>query len=193
MAAIEPSLIERRHRWTVAELQRFVECGAFLPEDRIELIKGELIDRAPIGPDHAGSVDILTDRLGKRIKSRFLMRVQNPIVLDEHSVPQPDIAVVYRRSDFYRSQHPRAEDILLIIEVADSTAHFDRTVKIPLYARHGIPEVWLIDLPKRVIEVYREPDQAQYRVLEHHSKGKLVCAGLPEAWLRAEDVLPSAC
>ncbi len=186
MTTIDPLSI-RRHRWTVKELQRFVEHGAFLPEDRIELIAGELIDMAPIGPEHAGVVDLLMDNLNQRVKQKLLIRGQNPIILGDHSAPQPDVALVHRHNDFYRSHHPHPEDIVLLIEVADTTVHYDRTVKIPLYTRYNIPEVWLIDLSKRCIEVYREPTETGYQTIEHHHQGKIVCASLPDAWLRVEE------
>ena len=121
-------------------------------------------------PINSAAVDVVAFECG----------CKNPVLLNDWSAPQPDIALV--RQARYDKQHPQVNDILLIIEVADTTAHYDRTVKVPLYARHGIPEMWLIDLPKRVIEVYREPVGDDYCVLKHHTQGKIVCAELVDVW-----------
>ena len=179
---------DRRHRWTVAEYHRHIERGAFRPEDRIELIEGELIDMSPIGPDHASSVDILNDEFGERVRPHVLVRVQNPVLLGELSEPESDLALVRRREDRYRQQHPQPADIFLIIEVADSSLDYDRLVKLPLYARHRIPEVWLIDLVNLCVEVYRDSDGERYRATGTHREGRITCARIPEAWLQIEDL-----
>lgn len=179
---------DRRHRWTVAEYHHHIERGAFRPEDRIELIEGELIDMPPIGPDHAASIDRLNSELNYRLFRKTIVRVQNPITLDDHSEPEPDIVLARWREDFYRHGHPGPEDCLLLIEVADSSLDYDRLVKVPLYARHWIPEVWLIDLVHLCVEVYRDPDGKKYRATSTHREGRITCARIPEAWLQIEDV-----
>ena len=179
----------QRHRWTVADMRRFIERGAFKPEDRLELIEGELIDMAPIGPGHADCVDELNERLSVQAQRRFRVRVQNPITLNDTSEPQPDIALVQRHAAL-RGRHPCAEDVLLLIEVSDTTGEYDRNVKLPLYARSDIVEVWLIDLRQRTIEVYRDPEGDQYTDTVIHNTGK-VSAQKVNITVHVDDLFPS--
>ena len=164
-----PTVLEAReraplsyHRWTVAEYHRMADSGLLSTSDRVELIEGEMIDMAPIGSRHAYLVDKLVQVLTRNSGS-CLVRAQNPILLGERSEPQPDVALVRDKS--YMEAHPTASDVLLIIEVADTTLEYDRDVKLSLYARHGIPEVWLLDVNAREITVYREPTGGQYRLI----------------------------
>ena len=180
----------QRHRWTVAEIHRFIEHGAFRPEDRLELIEGELIDMAPIGPEHAECVDELNERLILQAQGRFRVRVQNPITLNDASEPQPDIALV-RRHPAPQGRHPSPEDVLLLIEVSDTTVDYDRNVKLSLYARSGIVEVWLIDLSQRAIEVYRDPEGEQYTDTVIYSQGQVSAQRVPVA-VRIEDLFSNA-
>jgi Uma2 family endonuclease len=153
----------QRHRLTISDYHLMGEAG-ILPEDsRVELIEGELIDMAPIGSQHAGTVFHLSNLLNLAIGSAAFVWVQNPIILDKHSEPEPDIALLRPRSDLYKSSHPRPDDILLIIEVADSSLQYDRHIKIPLYARHGIPEVWLVDLVNKTLTLFRTPSEHGYQ------------------------------
>jgi Uma2 family endonuclease len=180
-----------RHRWTVREFQRMGETGFLDPKARLELIEGELFEMAPIGSFHAGTVGILTRLLVRTVANAAFVHIQSPVVLDEHSEPQPDIALLRPHSDYYLKEHPRAEDVLLLIEVSDSTVRFDRKTKIPLYARHGIPEVWLVVGPRRRhIEVYRElqPDRGGYQTRLQVREGGLVPVLLPEAEIRLAEL-----
>jgi len=151
----------RRHRWTVAAYHRLGETGILTEDDRIELIDGELLEMAPIGSPHADVVDRLAEWLILRAGGQYRIRVQNPIQMNDYSEPEPDIAVVRKRS--YADAHPQAADVLLLIEVARTTLVYDRDVKIPLYARAGIAEVWLVDVANRRIEIHREPGPEGYR------------------------------
>jgi Uma2 family endonuclease len=183
-----------RHRWTVREFQRMGETRFLDPKARLELIEGELFEMAPIGSFHAGTVDILTGLFAYAVSRQAIVRVQNPIILDEHTEPQPDIALLRPRSDYYLNEHPHAEDVLLLIEVSDSTAQFDRKTKVPLYARHGIPEVWLVVGPRRRhIEVYRDPqpERSSYQTRLQLREGVLAPALLPEAEIRLGEVFVS--
>lgn len=150
------------HRWSVAEYHQMAKSGLLDETDRVELIEGELIDMAPIGSKHAFRVDRIARALQLAIGNAFLVRVQNPVLLGEHSEPQPDIALVKDKN--YSDAHPVAEDVLLIVEVSDTTLEYDRDVKLALYARHGIPEVWLFDVKAGELTVYREPAEGQYRL-----------------------------
>jgi Uma2 family endonuclease len=155
--------------------------------DRVELIEGELIDMAPIGSRHANLVDVLAQLLVRRLPPGCRVRVQNPIRLGELSELQPDIAVVRDRS--YAAAHPEASDLLLVIEVADTTLEFDRDVKLPLYARHGVPECWLIDVAARQLKIHREPVEGEYRRIHRPTLGetlRLLSADGPE--LRVAEV-----
>lgn len=163
----------RRHRLTVKDFHRMGEVGILGDDTRVELIQGDLVDMPPIGSEHAGEVMILIHILTRMVGESAIVNAQNPVVLSEDSEPQPDIMLLKPREDFYTRSHPRPDDVLLLIEVADTSAHYDRTVKIPLYAQHGIPEVWLLDLPHKRLDIYRtpRPEQASYQHLEQHGDG----------------------
>lgn len=150
------------HQWTVSDYYRMAAAGVLSESDRVELIDGEVIDMAPIGSRHAYLVDRLAAAF-RRNGSECLVRVQNPVRLDEYNEPQPDIALLKDKS--YMDAHPTAEDVFLIVEVSDTTSEYDRDVKLSLYARHGIPEVWLVDVNARELTVYREPAEGQYRLI----------------------------
>jgi Uma2 family endonuclease len=149
--------IFQRHHLTVAEYYRMGETGILAPDARVELIEGEIIDMPPIGSPHAGTVNYLGHSLRLACGTRAIVSMQNPVFLDLHSEPQPDIALLRPRPDFYRSSHPVPADVLLIVEVADTSLAYDTQIKLPLYAHHGIPEVWLVDLANRRFLVHRTP------------------------------------
>ena len=151
-----------RHRLTVADYRRMGEAGILSPEDRVELIEGEIIDMSPIGSLHAAIVRAITKCLESRIGRNALLGVQDPIALDDMSQPQPDIAVLKSRQDFYSTAYPGPADVLLVIEVADTSLAFDLGVKVPLYAAHGIPEVWVIDAATRRTHRFRRPEGGRY-------------------------------
>lgn len=151
-----------RRRFTVHEYHQMAEAGILTEDDRVELIEGEIVDMAPIGSQHAASVARLTV-LFSRVQGRGIVWVQNPIRLGEHSEPQPDLTLLKPRADFYAKAHPGPEDVLLVVEVSDTSAEYDREVKLPLYAQAGIPEVWLVDLATEGVEVYRTPTPQGYR------------------------------
>jgi Uma2 family endonuclease len=155
--------IFQRHHLTVAEYYRMAETGILAPDARVELIEGEIIDMPPIGSPHASTVFFISDRLRDATKGVAFVWVQNPIRLGQHSEPQPDIALLRPRPDFYHSSHPTSADVFLIIEVADTSLAYDTQIKLPLYALHGIPEVWLADLPNRRFIVHRTPTQTGFQ------------------------------
>ncbi len=118
--------IYQRHRLTVRDYQRMGEAGIFHEDDRVELIEGEIVDMAPIGSGHSGQVNRLSNILKLAIGERAIVAVQNPIVLGDHSSPQPDIAQLRPQADYYAAAHPQARDVLLIVEVAESSLDYDR-------------------------------------------------------------------
>ncbi len=177
-AAVEPA----RHRLDVDAYHRMADAGIFGEEDRIELIDGDLIDMAPISQGHAGVVSALAEALLLACARRAIVSPQNPVWLDRSSEPQPDLAVLRRRADFYASgERPGPADVLLVVKVADSSLRFDRTVKLPLYARAGIAELWIVDLRRRVVEVHQKPAGDGYgETTTHWSGDQLALAIAPE-------------
>lgn len=163
--------LPRRHRLTVDDYYRMAEVGILHPEARVELIDGDIIDMAPPGSPHAATVMYLTEVLMRAVGDRASVLAQNPVRLSQYSEPQPDVALLKRRDDFYRERHPRADDVLLIVEVAASSLRFDRDKKLPLYARHGIPEMWLVDLGGRRLVRYRAPQQGSYTLVDEPDLG----------------------
>jgi Uma2 family endonuclease len=136
-------------------------------------------------------VNLLNHLLSRAIGDAAIVAAQNPIVLGEHSEPQPDIVLLKPRDDFYRRSHPGPDDVLLLIEVADTSAPYDRLVKVPLYARHGIREVWILDLPQKRLEVYRQPrrDHGEYQRFAQYRDGRVSPEMLPEVALSITDLL----
>jgi len=139
------------------------EAGVFPPDARVELSEGEVVNMAPIGSAHAGTVKKLNRLLIDALGGKAIVSVQDPVRFGDDSELQPDLAVLRPRRDAYTDSHPSASDVLLIGEVADTSLEFDRSTKIPLYARHGIPEVWLVDLVNRLLSIHREPRDGIYR------------------------------
>ena len=173
-----------RHRFDVTEYRRMVETGLLSPDARVELLDGEIIDMAPIGPSHDAAVDRLNRQLVIALGERAVVRVQGSFELSFRSEPEPDVAVLAPREDFYAGALPRAEDLLLAIEVADTTLVKDRDVKLPLYARHGVREAWLVDLEGRRLSVHRDPTPDGYAsALESVDLGAVSPALLPDVRL----------
>jgi Uma2 family endonuclease len=165
-----------KHPITVDEYERMGEAGIFHPDGRLELLEGEIYEMSPIGSLHAACVDFLSSFLNRLYGGKLIVRVQNPIRLDDFSEPQPDIALLRWRDDFYRRAHPTPNDVLLVIEVADSTVESDRSYKMLLYAKAGIPEVWLVSLPDEKIELYAEPAGGSYQFTRDFQRGEDVQA-----------------
>ena len=146
-----------RRRFSVNEVARMLETSVLQEGSRFELIDGELIEMAAAGSRHAGMVKRLNRRLFQAVGSRAVVAVQDPVQLDAYSQPEPDLALLRPRADDYFRAHPTAAEVLLLVEVADSSLPYDLTVKLPLYAHAGIAELWLVDLPGRTLTVYRHP------------------------------------
>lgn len=134
-----------------------LEVGILKEDDRVELIRGEIITMSPISSNHSSKVKRIVHFLNPILQGQAILGVQDPIHLSKYSEPEPDIAVLKPSPDFYQQEHPGPEDVFLLIEVAQSSLNFDRNVKIPLYASNQIPEVWIVDVNNNQIEVYREP------------------------------------
>lgn len=164
--------VQIERRWfSVEEFDRMIRSGILTGDERVELIEGEIVKMSPIGKFHAACVIRLTMLLTRLVGELALVSVQNPVQLNDFSKPQPDVALLKPRDDFYAQTPPMPDDILLIVEVADTTAASDRTVKVPLYARAGIPVVWLVDLQRDLIEVYARPAGGAYQELSEARRG----------------------
>lgn len=159
---------------SVGQYHQMIESGILSERDQVELIKGAIIEMSPVGRRHAACVDRLTELFILSLASKAIVRTQNPIQLSDESEPQPDLAILKRRDDFYSSGHPKPKDISLLVEVSDTTIEFDREVKIPLYAQEGIPEVWLVDLNAQVVEVFQQPTSTGYQRTQLFGCGQTV-------------------
>jgi Uma2 family endonuclease len=179
-----------RRLLTIDEYDRMARVGIFGPEERVELILGELVRMAPIGSRHAASVANLQDWFVPRLPRSAALRVQSPIRIPQHSEPEPHIVIVRRRTDGYVERHPEPEDILLVIEVADTTLRYDRDVKMSLYAAAEIMEAWLVDLPRRRILVYRQPVDDVYREVTVVRDGTLTPLASPDLSIRLDEIIP---
>ena len=149
--------------FNVDEFHQMAQAGVFGEDDRLELLEGEIVRMTPIGSRHAACVARLSEMFWSRCRATAIVNVQNPLVLSPGTELYPDIALLARRSDFYSDALPSPRDVLLVVEVADTTGDHDRGIKAPLYARAGVPEVWVVDLRERRIDVYRGLSAGEYR------------------------------
>jgi Uma2 family endonuclease len=171
----------RRHLINVEEYYRMAEAGVLAPDARVELIEGKIIDMPPIGSNHAGVVNFLMRKLVVNVGERSVVTVQQPLRLGDRSEPQPDLMLLKPRADLYRSSHPKADDVLLLVEVSDTTLRFDRSEKASLYARYEIPELWIVDLPNRQVHLMQSPAGGTYRTSESLSApARLAPGAFPE-------------
>ena len=170
----------RRHRITVDHYYRMAEAGLFEEDARVELIEGEIVDMPPIGSRHAGKASRVADLLAEDIGGRTIVRTQWPVRLSDDLEVQPDITVVKLRDDYYESRHPTAADVLLLIEVSDATLRHDRDFKARLYARCGIPELWIVDLQADLIHFHGVPVAGRYTAVSSSATpGVVGIAALP--------------
>jgi Uma2 family endonuclease len=176
--------------FTVDEYHRMWDAGIFPYHKRYELIRGEIIEMPPPKPPHSGRVNRLNHLFMTRLRDSALVAVQNPSSIDDMSEPVPDILLLKPRADFYSERHPVPADILLAIEVSNTTLRFDTKVKAPLYAEAGICEYWILNIPKNVLEVRSDPVNGVYTRHEILKYGQSVSAGaFPEVSFRVEDIL----
>lgn len=181
----------QRHAVTAEEYLRMGEAGVFGPEARLELIEGEIVEMAPIGSPHAGTIAILIRHLARVAGDAALVWAQNPLVIGPRSVPQPDLALLRLRSDSYTKSHPGPADVLLVVEVSDTTLAYDLGTKVPLYARAGIPESWVVDLGAREVRVFRDPSVGGYRTSFTAGIGETVgVQALPEVRFAVAELFP---
>jgi Uma2 family endonuclease len=190
-----PGLLEqapwvKRHKLDVHGYYRMGEVGIFAEGERVELIEGEIIDMAPIGSEHSAAVGSLITDMAVAVAGRALVWAKNPLRLSDLDEPQPDVMLLKPQADRYRSAHPTAADVLLLVEVAQTSLAYDRKVKLPLYARHGVPEVWIVNIGDSVVEVYRDPKGEAYETTLRAMRGEtLEPAALPGLRIAVTGVL----
>jgi len=178
-----------RHRFTVAEYVRMAEVNILGEDSRVELMWGEVVEMSPIYIGHTSTVKRLIRLLTRTLGDRIILGVQDPVQLSDDSLPQPDIAVLRPQDDFYSEQQPGPDDILLLIEVADSSLRYDRRVKSKLYGAAGITDYWIVNLPERQIEVYREPRLTGYRTVTIYAPGETLSSlAFPDLVLKVENI-----
>jgi Uma2 family endonuclease len=178
-----------RRRFTRAEYYRMAEVGILGRRDRVELIKGEIVEMSPIGPRHSAFVDNLTRLLARRLPDDAVVRVQGPLALADDTEPEPDLTVLRRRVVPYKEREAWAEDALLVIEVAESSLAYDRSTKMRLYAGAGIPEYWVVDCAAETVELHRAPGPEGYRdVSLVGGAATLRLQAFPDVELRTSDI-----
>jgi Uma2 family endonuclease len=179
-----------RRRFTVDDYYRMAEAGILTETDRVELIEGEIVEMSPIGDRHAMSVNRATMIFARGLGDRVVVSVQNAAHMDRYNEPQPDVVLIRPREDFYGTGHPNPEDVVLLIEVSDTTLRFDRNVKLPVYARNGIREVWIVDLKNDVIHVHREPKGRIYSLIETKKRTESISPQVfPDFAIKVDDLL----
>lgn len=180
-----------KKRFTADEYQRMGQAGILAEGDRVELIDGEVVAMTPIGPRHCASVDRTNRALVTQAGDRAIVRVQGSVRLDLYHEPQPDLVLLRPRADFYASRHPGPADILLIIEIAQSSIDYDREVKARIYARMGIVEYWLADLDENLLSCYSAPTDGAYLGLQQYHRGQSIAPLMLPECVIAVDVLLS--
>ena len=176
-------------RFTVEDYHRLAEAGILGEDDRVELIEGDLVMSSPISSRHAACVKRLNALFSTALQGRAIVGVQDPLRLGEHSEPEPDLMLLRPREDFYRDAHPGPEDVYLVIEVSETSLAYDREVKLPLYARFGVPEVWLVNLVEDRLEVYRTPHGGSYTHKAVYTQGRVAPQAFPDLGLAVAAIL----
>ena len=189
MRATASDVSIRHYRLSRVEYDRAVDAGAFEPDAKLELIDGELHAMTPEGSRHATGIGLVTDQLRRAFGSGFHVRDQHPLAANNHSEPEPDVAVVEGSLRDYRDAHPTSA--VLVVEVSHESLRYDRTVKQRLYARCGIPEYWILALPEARLEVYRDPAGEGYQSVTNHAAGdKVAPLARPDAQIVVDDLIP---
>ncbi len=160
--------------WTTAEYHRLIEIGVLSSEDKIELLDGQIVEMSPAGNYHAACIEFLGDELKRLLSKAFMIRRQNPILLTNNSEPEPDLAIVNYRKDYYAHAHPGPADILLLIEVADTSLAKDRHIKSTLYAEANIPEYWIMNTEEDLLEQFLYPENGRYKQQRIYTKEELL-------------------
>jgi Uma2 family endonuclease len=178
-----------RHRFTVEDWHQMIAAGLFRDDQRLELLEGEIFEMTPIGPPHTSVVNRLTRLWTTRLGSRAIVQIQGPVLAGPTSEPEPDVSLLREKPDFYRAGHPQPNDVLLVIEVADTSLAYDRA-KLRIYTAAGMAEVWIVDLQAERIAIYRGPGATGYaeeRVLRRGDRGS--CLAFPDVTVAVDEIL----
>lgn len=179
-----------RYRFSLDEYHELVASGFFKREDHIELIEGELIMMPPPSPEHSANSTSLRDKVQRLIPEKLIVRESQPVTIPPDSEPEPDLCIVPRRADYYKTAHPGPKDVLLLIEVSKTSATFDKTTKARVYGEAGILEYWVIEIEQGVVHVFTEPTPQGYRTLRtHHTDDTVRCSTIRKLVLRVADML----
>ncbi len=186
-----------RRQFSIQDYHQMVVAGILTEDERVELIQGEIVQMSPIGVRHASCVNRLNKLFSQLLGDRVIVAVQDPVILSNLCEPQPDLALLKPRDDFYAAGHPQPQDILLLVEVADTTIESDfaertlceRTIKIPLYASSKIREVWLVDVNELVVEVFREPTVNSYQSIQKLQIGEIFVQAFPDVSFAVEQII----
>ncbi len=186
-----------RRQFNIQDYHQMVKAGILTEDERVELIEGEIVEMSPIGTRHAACVKRLLKLFSQLLGDRVMVAVQDPVVLSNLSEPQPDLALLKPRDDFYAAGHPQPQDIFLLVEVADTTIESDfaertlreRAIKIPLYSSSGIVEVWLVDVNEQVIEAFRDPTDNSYQNIQKFQQGEIFVQAFPDVSFAVEQIL----
>ena len=180
-------------RFNVDEYYAMAEAGILARDERVELIDGEIITMSPIGNPHGAGVDRATDLIVPLVTGRAIVRVQAHVRLADDCQPEPDLMLLARRDDFYSTEAPGPADVLLLIEVADSSLSYDRNRKLPLYALYAIPEVWIENIPDRAIEAYSNPVNGEYTESRTYRPGETISpTAFPDVVLPVSQLIGAA-
>jgi Uma2 family endonuclease len=191
MTVIAASATELKRRlFTIEQYHQMIASGVLTEGDRVELIEGEILEMVAIGSKHGAQVKRLNRLFAGLLEPSVLISVQDPVELGPRSEPEPDVALLRWRDGFYESSHPQASDVYLVIEVADRTLDYDRSVKAPLYSRSDIFEYWIVNLQDNVIEVYRQPSPSGYQMIQSYQRGMAIeVMALPGLGLTVDRIL----
>lgn len=170
----DTNILLKRHLFTIRDYHLMAESGVIPPDSRVELLHGEIIEMSPINSQHAGTVKQLNRLLSKLLDENYILSIQDPIEISHSSEPEPDLAILKYRADIYTTSNPKPKDVLLIIEVADSSLEKDREIKLPLYSAAGIPQTWIVNLQDQQVEVYTQPTEQGYSNRHIYRKGDIL-------------------
>lgn len=180
----------RKRLFSADEYHELAHASILGEDERVELIEGEIVEMAAVGSRHAACVKRLNVLLGENLAGDAIVSVQDPIRLSDNSEPEPDLALLKPRDDLYAEGHPGPQDVLLVVEVSETSVEYDSEVKLPLYARAGIPETWLVNLPEQRVEIHSHPVDGEYRQSTRYRSGdSLTSAAMPEPGLPAAEIL----
>jgi Uma2 family endonuclease len=183
-------ILTQKFRFTVAQYHQMARSHIFQPEEKLELIEGEILQMSPVGLKHAKTVKLLNHLLTYQLYNQAIIGVQDPIQLDDFSEPQPDLSILKIQADFYELEIPKSKDIYWLIEVSDSTIKYDRDTKIPLYAANNIPEVWVVNLNDHLLEIYRQPENNHYQKYQKFTPNQTVSPlAFPDLIINLSEIL----